>query len=261
MFPHISANYSPDVAANPHPLWHDICPPRPYPVQLSNLGSKLMLNASLPQQYKSSVAYDLSLLWVKLDILYAQPQTPPSHLTHCLISLPLHTVLVKSSDSLPDPIPLFFYPILPLPLSNFNCPGKVMVGPQGTKHQFIINVTEEGLQEALGSLIWEAMTESVWSSCFSQADSEGLCACMSACAIHQNNGGSLFLTQANLCLHHPGHLYHTHIWYILSLFTALECRQQVSFSSERAVCVIEEPRRVLCAVPPSRGCRGSSWNW
>lgn len=136
-----------------------------------------------------------------------------------------------------------------------------MVGPQGTKHQFIINVTEEGLQEALGSLIWEAMTESVWSSCFSQADSEGLCACMSACAIHQNNGGSLFLTQANLCLHHPGHLYHTHIWYILSLFTALECRQQVSFSSERAVCVIEEPRRVLCAVPPSRGCRGSSWKW
>lgn len=43
-----------------------------------------------------------------------------------------------------------------------------MVGPQGTKHQFIINVTEDGLQEALDSLIWEAVTESVWSSCFSQ---------------------------------------------------------------------------------------------
>lgn len=74
----------------------------------------------------------------------------------------------KSSDSLPDPLSLLFYPIPLLLLSNFNCPEKVMVGPQGTKHQFIINVTEDGLQEALDSLIWEAVTESVWSSCFSQ---------------------------------------------------------------------------------------------
>lgn len=73
---HTSANYSPDIAANPHPPRPDICPPRPYPVQPSTLGPKLMLKASLTEQYKSSSAYDLSLLWLKLDILYAQPQTP-----------------------------------------------------------------------------------------------------------------------------------------------------------------------------------------
>lgn len=90
---------------------------------------------------------------LKLDILYTQPKTHTLTSSTALFQHPLHAVLLKSSDSLSDPLSLFFYPIPLLLLSNFNCPGKVTVGPQGTKHQFIINVTEEGLQEALGSLI------------------------------------------------------------------------------------------------------------
>lgn len=98
---HTSANYSPEMAANPHPPWPGICPPRPYPAQPSTLGPKLMLKASLTEQYKSSSAYDLSLLRLKLDILYAQPQTPTlispialfqqfqsNPLTHSLIPFP-----------------------------------------------------------------------------------------------------------------------------------------------------------------------------
>lgn len=73
------------------------------------------------------------------------------------------------------------------------------------------------------------------------------------CAIHQNNGGSLFLAQANLCLHHIAHLYHTHAhthtWYILYRLTALECGQQVSFGRETAVYVIEGPGGGLCVIP------------
>lgn len=147
------ANYSPEMAANPHLPRTGICPPRPDPAQPSSLGPKLGLKASLTEQCKSPHAYDLSLLRLKLDILCTRAPDSHSHLAHCLISAPLDAVLVKSSDSLPDPLSLFFYPILLLLLSNFNCPGKVTVGPRGTKHQFIINVTEEGLQEALGSLI------------------------------------------------------------------------------------------------------------
>lgn len=78
------------------------------------------------------------------------PKTPTLISPIALFQRP---TLVKSPDSLPDPLSLLFYPIPLLLLSNFNCPGKVTLGPRGTKHQFIINVTEEGLQEALGSLI------------------------------------------------------------------------------------------------------------
>lgn len=92
------------------------------------------------------------------DILYTQSQTHHSYVTHCLIPELLDAVLVKSSVSFADLLSLLFNPIPLLLLNNFNCPEKVTVGPQATKHQFIINVTEEGLQEALGSLIREAMT-------------------------------------------------------------------------------------------------------
>lgn len=138
-----------------------------------------MLKASLTEQYKRSKTDGLSLPCMKLDNQYPQHQIPPPSSPIALFSVSLHAVLFKASESLsPDPISLFFFPIHLLLLSNFNCPGKVTVGPHGTKNQFIINVTEGGLQEALGSLIWEVVTESVWSSCFSQAHSEGLYDCM-----------------------------------------------------------------------------------
>lgn len=60
------------MADNPHPPGQAFAHPDP---SLFNprLGPKLMLKASLTEQYKSSNAYDLSLLRLKLDILYAQP--------------------------------------------------------------------------------------------------------------------------------------------------------------------------------------------
>lgn len=43
-------------------------------------------------------------------------------------------------------------PLFPsLLLSNFNCPGKVMVGSQGTKLWFLMNVPVRGLWSAMGS--------------------------------------------------------------------------------------------------------------
>lgn len=168
------------------------------------------------------------------DIQYAPfPNSLISSIRPSFFPAPTVTVYVKSSDSFPDPltplsyqISLFFF----LPLSNFNCPGKVMVGPQGTKNQFIINVTEEGLQEALSSLIWKAVTESVWSPSLSLTHMVCMHASVCVCAESIKTMGEpphplFFLTQANLC-HHSNHLY-------LSLQIAKECAQQVSFRDKK----------------------------
>lgn len=92
---HTLANHSPEIAAYPHPPWPGICPPRPYLVQPSSLGPKLMLKASLTEQYKSSSAYDLSLLQLKLDILY----TPDSN-SHSSHPLPHFSALRGSSSQI-----------------------------------------------------------------------------------------------------------------------------------------------------------------
>lgn len=89
-----------------------IRPPKPYAVQPSTLGPKLMLKSSLKEQYKSSSAYDLSLLRLKLDILYDRPKNSHSHLTHCLISAP-------NSSQIPWLTPWSpFPPFLPNPPSS-----------------------------------------------------------------------------------------------------------------------------------------------
>lgn len=49
---HTSPNYSLEMAANPPPPPTSICPPSPYPVKPSTPGLRLMLNASLTEQYK-----------------------------------------------------------------------------------------------------------------------------------------------------------------------------------------------------------------
>lgn len=190
---------------------------------------------------KGPSTYDLSHFLLKVDILYARPQTPPLISPIEWFQSSLVATLVKSSDSLADPP----FPSFSLP-SNFNCPEKVTVGPQNTKSQFIINVTEEGLQEALGRLIWEAVTGSVWSSCLCQT--RRVCVDAHVCNLSEQWEISLPLHRANLCLHHSDHLHGAPL-----LQTVQECGQQVSFKS--AARANDETKR-------GRGsCYFSRWQW